>query len=211
MHGVLPLRAIAVALQDNRVCVYSPVPHAGTEAMEQLRNMGEPILLAPNAYHTLGLPAHARTFERAAIVASSQAFNRIKNKTKLPIQDLRLLEAYLPLHVSILQPPELRSGEVWLSIREQDRRTWVIGDAFLNFPRLPTSPLGFALKLLRMGPGLAISATFRFLLTDRRIYRDWLLEKVAEEKPTTLIPCHGEVLRDDTLPTTIERLVQQRL
>lgn len=123
-HGMLPLRAVAVELGENRVCVYSPVPHAGSAAMDRLRELGDPILLAPNAYHTLGLPSHLRVFERAAVVASDRAFARIKKKTRLSILDLRLLEANLPAHVSLLQPPDLRNGEVWLSVRDANRCAW---------------------------------------------------------------------------------------
>jgi hypothetical protein len=210
-HGVLPLRAAAIQLPGRRVCVYSPVPHAGAGAMDQLRAMGSPILLAPNAFHTLGLPEHARAFEAAPILASDRAFGRIKRKTRLTVEDLRLLEANLSPHVSILQPPDLRTGEVWLSIREASVRAWIVCDAFINFPRLPAMPLGLGLKLLRMGPGIAISATFKLLLKDRRGYREWLLAKIAEERPTMLIPCHGQVAEDDELPATLERVVKSRL
>lgn len=211
MRGALPLRAVALALGDDRVCVYSPVPNAGAAAMDQLRAMGNPILLAPNAYHTLGLPGHANALEHAAVVASDRAFDRIKKKTKLSVQDLRLLDANLPPHVSILQPPHLRNGEVWLSIREANRHVWVVGDAFLNFSRLPVTSLGLALKLMRMGPGLAIGLTFKVLIKDRRGYRDWLLTKIAEERPTMLIPCHGELSMDDHLPEQLQALVKRRL
>lgn len=86
-----------------------------------------------------------------------------------------------------------------------------VGDAFLNFPRLPGTAVGLGLKLLRMGPNLAIGTTFKLFVKDRRAYRDWLLAKIAEDKPTILIPCHGEVLVDDALPTRLEHLVRQRL
>lgn len=210
-HGALPLRAVAMDLGDKRVCVYSPVPHAGSAAMDQLRAMGRPVLLAPNAYHTLGLPAHAAAFEDAAVVASDGAFRRIKQKTKLSVEDLRLLEAHLPPHMSLLQPPGLRNGEVWISIRDADSAAWVVCDAFLNFPRLPATAFGLVMRLMRMGPGLAIGAIFKLMAKDRRGYREWLLAKIAEERPTRIIPCHGEVLVDDALPARLERLVRERL
>ena len=72
MHGPIPLRAVAVELPDKRVCVYSPIPKAGAAAMDQLRAIGDPILLAPNAYHTLGLPEHATAFAEAPVVASDR-------------------------------------------------------------------------------------------------------------------------------------------
>jgi hypothetical protein len=211
MHGALPLRAVAVALPDNHVVVYSPVPHAGAAAMDQLQAIGKPILLAPNAYHTLGLRDHAAAFEAAPVVASDRAFRRIKDKTKLSVEDLRLLEADLPPHMSLLQPPDLRNGEVWLSIRDANRCVWIVCDAFIHFSRLPASAIGLGLRLLRMGPGIAIGTTFKMLVKDRRAYREWLLAKIAEEQPTMLIPCHGQVVDDDQLPARLERLVKSRL
>jgi hypothetical protein len=166
---------------------------------------------APNAYHTLGLPEHAQAFEDAPLVASDRAFRRIKSKTKLSVEDLRLLEANLPPHMSLLQPPDLRSGEVWLSIRDAGRCAWIVCDAFVNLSRLPATPVGLALKFLRMGPGIAIGATFKLLMQDRRAYREWLLEKIAEERPTMLIPCHGQVVDDEQLPVRLERLVRHRI
>ena len=211
-HGAIPLRAVAVALGDDRVCVYSPVPRAGEAAMNQLRAMGRPIFLAPNAYHTLGLTKHVAAFDDAPVVASDRAYQRIKRKTKLSVEDPRLLEAHLPSHVSLLQPPDLRNGEVWLSVRDTNRCAWIVCDGFLNLPHLPGNAMGLALRLLRMGPGLSISATFKFLLMkDRRAYRDWLLAKIAADRPTLLIPSHGELIDDDQLPDQLERLVRQRL
>lgn len=209
-HGAIPLRAVAVALGDDRVCVYSPIPRAGEPAMNQLRAIGRPILLAPNAYHTLGLPEHAAAFDGAPVIASDLAYQRIKRKTQLSVEDPRLLQAHLPSHVSLLQPPDLRNGEVWLSVRDATRCAWIVCDGFLNLPRLPGSVMGFALRLMRMGPGLSIGATFKLLMKDRRAYREWLLAKIAEDRPTMLIPSHGDLIDDEQLPERLERLVRQR-
>src|SRR5688572_31057931 len=69
-HGPLPLRAVAVQLHAGSVCVYSPVPHMGEPALRQLGAWGKPLLLAPNAFHTLGLPEHAAAFGNAQVIAS---------------------------------------------------------------------------------------------------------------------------------------------
>jgi hypothetical protein len=210
-RGPMPLRAVAVQLQDNRTCVYSPVPRAGEAALDELRSIGEPIFLAPNAFHTLGLREHANAFPKAAVVTSNGAFGRVKKKTKLPIQDFRLLDANLPAHISTLQLPHVRSGEVWLSIRDEARRAWVVCDAFVNLQSLQGGAMSLVAKLMRMGPGLSIPMTFKLLLTHRRAYREWLLTKIAEDCPTILIPCHGQVLTDDELPSRLERLVREKL
>jgi hypothetical protein len=209
-HGALSLRAVAVALGNERVCVYSPVPRAGEAALEQLRAFGRPILFAPNAYHTLGLREHSAAFPEAPIVVSDRAFVRVKRKTQLSLQDLRLLAAWLPAHIALLEPPGVGNGEAWLSVRAADRCTWIVGDAFVNLPHLPSGVLGLVARALRVGPGLAISATFKYLAKDRRAYREWLLAQIAADRPTRLVPCHGEVLEDDRLPERLAALVRQR-
>jgi hypothetical protein len=210
-HGPVPLRAVAVQLEERHVCVYSPVPKAGAAALQELGTLGKPVLLAPNAFHTLGLRGHIDAFPDAAVVASDEAFIRIKNKTKLPIEDLRLLEAKLPQHISLVQVPDVRGGEVWLSVRDAGRCAWIVGDAFLNLTQLPRAPMRWGMKLLRMGPGLAIGTTFKLFIKERAAYREWLLAKIAEERPTMLIPCHGQVLDDEQLPVRLERLVRHRI
>lgn len=209
-HGRVPLRAVAVRLEARRVCVYSPLPNPSAEALEELASLGEPILVAPNAYHTLGLSAHADRFRDAPLVASDAAFGRIRHKTRLSIQGLRLLEAHLPSHVSLAVLPDVRNGEVWLSVREADRCAWIVGDAFLNLEKL-SGVFGVGLRLLRMGPGPSISATFKLLIKDKKSYREWLLARIGEDRPTTLIPCHGRILSDEHLAKRLETLVKRRL
>lgn len=209
-HGAVPLRTVAMRLEEERVAVYSPMPHAAPAALEELGQLGKPILLAPNAYHTLGLAGHARHFDEAPIVASDRAYARIRTKTKLAGQPLRLLEAYLPSNVSAIALPDARNGEVWLSVQHDDARAWIVGDAFLNFPKKLPGLIGMAMSLVSAGPGLAISTTFKFLVEDRHFYRDWLLERIERDRPTMLIPCHGKIIRDNALPQQLEALVKRR-
>lgn len=210
-HGLLPLRAVAVRLSEGTLCVYSPVPKVGQVALQELGALGTPTLLAPNRYHTLGLKEHAGAFPDAPIVASTQAAPRVRKKTGLRIRELDALKQELPAHITLLQCPAARSGEVWLSIRGARHRVWVVADAFLNFERLSSGPAGLLLKALRMGPGLSIGSTWTWLLKNRSAYRDWLLTKIGEERPTVLVPSHGRIVVDDALPTRLEQLVRERL
>lgn len=208
--GAFPLRAVAIRLAEGCVAVYSPLPRPAPAALDELAQMGKPILIAPNAYHTLGLTGHAQRFGDAPIVTSDRAYARIRTKTKLAGQPLRLLEAYLPSNVAVLTLPDVRNGEVWLSIQQDGVRAWVVGDAFLNMSKKLAGLYGVAMSLMRAGPGLAVSTTFQFLVEDRAFYRDWLLEQIERERPTILVPCHGEIIRDESLPQQLEALVKRR-
>jgi hypothetical protein len=208
--GAFPLRTVAVRLAEGRVAVYSPIRHAAPAALDELADIGKPILIAPNAYHTLGLAGHAQRFDDAPIVTSDRAYARIRTKTKLAGQPLRLLQAYLPSNVTVLTVPDVRNGEVWLSIEQGGTRAWVVCDTFLNMTKKLPGLYGIAMSLMQAGPGLAISSTFKFLVEDRAFYRDWVLEQIERERPTMLIPCHGKIIRDESLPQQLEALVKRR-
>jgi hypothetical protein len=210
-HGPLPLRAVAVQLHAGSVCVYSPVPHVGEPALRQLGSWGKPLLLAPNAFHTLGLPEHAAAFGNTQVIASKRAARRIERKTQLDVQDLDVLRNQLGADVSLLELPPVRSGEVWLSVQRNGRCAWIVCDGFLNIARAPSGALGVFIKLMRMGPGLSISSTFRWMVKNRQHYRNWLLQRIAEDRPTMLIPSHGQIIVDPDLPTRLERLTRERL
>lgn len=210
-NGPVSLRAVAVDLGSGSVCVYSPVPKAGQNALQFLSSIGTPILLAPNAFHTLGLPEHAAAFADAKVVASGRASGRIHKKTGLVVHDLNALRQRLPAHVAILELPPIRNGEVWLSVRSGGHCAWIVCDGFLNLHRTPSGAFGMLLKVLRMGPGLSISATFKWMLKNRAEYRDWLLAQIERDRPTILIPSHGQNINDPNLPARLRDLVHARL
>jgi hypothetical protein len=210
-NGPVSLRAVAVELGSGSVCVYSPVPHAGQSALQFLSSLGAPLLLAPNAFHTLGLPEHAAAFADAKVVASDRASGRIRKKTGLPVHDLNTLRARLPAHVALLELPPIRNGEVWLSVRSANTCAWIVCDGFVNLQRTPPGALGMLLKLFRLAPGLSISATFKWMLKDHAAYRNWLLAQIERDKPTVLIPSHGQIINDPNLPTRLADLVRARL
>jgi hypothetical protein len=116
----------------------------------------------------------------------------------------------LPANLSLLVPPATRAGELWLSFDSPAGRAWTVGDAFFNIARTPRTPIGFLLWLLGISPGLRVGASFRWLVRDRGAYRRWLLDTIAAQRPTTLIPCHGDILTDPQLPDRLQRLVERR-
>lgn len=191
--------------------MYSPVPHVGGPALRQLGSWGKPVLLAPNAFHTLGLVEHAAAFSNTQVVASKRAAPRIKHKTALDVEGLDVLTARLSTDVAVLELPPVRNGEVWLSVRRNGKCAWIVCDGFLNIVRPPAGALGVFVKLMRMGPGLSISSTFRWMLKNRQQYREWLLARIAEDRPTVLVPCHGQIIDDPDMPARLERLTRDRL
>lgn len=205
----VPLRSVGFRLADGRLAVYSPILGLGEDAHRTLKALGEPALLvAPNHYHHLGLAEYATAYPQSGIVGSSRAVRRLQTRCRHPVEDEERLRQALPSNVSVLVPPGTRTGEMWLSVAGAAGRAWIVGDAFFNIARTPRSLIGLVLKVLRICPGLRIGDSFRWLVKDRRSYRAWLLETLAAERPTILIPCHGDIVVDDALPDRLESLTR---
>jgi hypothetical protein len=208
----VPLRATAFRLEDGSLGVYSPLRGLGEAAHGELAARGEPrLLVAPNHYHNLGLGEHARRYPRATVVASATAVPRLVGKTKLSVRDRAAIELPLPAGGSWLAPPAMRNGELWISLPAADGTAWLVGDGFFNIARTPPTPMGALLRLLGIGAGLRIGASYKWFIGDRPAYRRWLLEAIDRERPSTLIPCHGDVLTDPELPSRLRRLVESRI
>jgi hypothetical protein len=105
----------------------------------------------------------------------------------------------------------MRNGEIWISLPTADGTAWLVGDGFFNIARTPRTPVGALLRLLGISSGLRIGTSYKWFVGDNSAYRQWLLETIERERPTTLIPCHGDVLTDPQLPSRLRRLVESRL
>jgi hypothetical protein len=207
----VPLRAVALRLADGRLAVNSPLPRLADGAHRELAAIGAPaFLIAPNHFHNLGLREYVTAHPAAAVVASPTAAPRVRRQCGHDVTDLAQLRAALPAHMSVLLPPGTRAGELWISIASPTGRVWTVGDAFFNIARTPRTPMGLLLRLLGISAGLRIGASFRWLVRDRPRYKKWLIDTIAAERPTTLVPCHGEILTDATLPERLHQIVERR-
>jgi hypothetical protein len=211
LQGV-PLRSTAVALGEGRVAVYSPLPVMEAGGHAELARIGRPtFLVAPNHFHNGGLAGHAAAHPGVEIVATATAVPRLRRRCRRAVADPSRLGAILPAGVALLVPPSTRAGELWLCVQGAAGRAWLVADAFFNIARTPRTPMGLLLRLLGISPGLRIGTSFRWLIRDRAVYRDWLLATLRERPPTTLIPCHGDILHAPDLPDRLARLAAARL
>ncbi len=203
-----PLRSVAVALGDGRLAIYSPLRGLGDQAHAELAALGRPaFLIAPNHFHNQGLAEHAARHPGVVVVAAAAAIPRLTRRCRMPVEDTTAL----PPPLSVLVPPATRNGELWLQVETPRARAWIVGDGFFNLARVPRSPIGLLIWALGIAPGLRIGSSFRWLIRDRAHYRRWLLDTLATHPPTTLVPCHGEILHDPALPDRLRRLTTSRL
>jgi glyoxylase-like metal-dependent hydrolase (beta-lactamase superfamily II) len=208
-----PLRTTALRLRDGGTLLISPSRHLGEEAHGQLRALGEPrFLLAPNHFHHLGLGEHLSRYPAATVVASGVARPRLSARVSAQVGELAPLRAALPAHAELLEPPGLKNGEVWLSVRTRRGLALVVSDAFFNLPQHVGGLIGLFCRLTGVTAGLRIGGTFLLVgIGDRPAYRTWLKARLEAAPPRILVPGHGEVVEDEGLGQRLLELATRRL
>ena len=207
-------RMVAFLSKNNKPLLVGPGARLIGTLPPELAQAGDPQLaLLPNSYHWMGFDAWKVKYPHMKAVAAAGAIPRLKKKGCQHVHSLDLFKKVLPDNISLLVPEGLRWGEVWLRCQHPEGITWIVCDSFFNYSRLSNKLRARTLqKLFKAAPGLKISALVKyFLMKDRKIYKHWLFEQLAKDQPTTLVPAHGEILRDPDLPQKIKELVQQRI
>ncbi len=208
------LRCVAVSLADGSLAIYSPLRKLGNAAHQSLAELGKPALLvAPNHFHYLGLREYLdRHGPDCRTVCSEVASPRIAARSRCQLHPLSALTERLPEHIEVLEPPGLKTGEVWLRIRTGEGMAWVVSDAFFTLARVPRGAMGWFCRLTGTAPGIRIGRTFTTLAVARGgAYRDWLVQAIDRDRPAILIPSHGEIISDAELPSRLRELARQRL
>lgn len=198
------LNTLAVELGGGELGIVSPSRRLGDEAHEALREIGRPtLLIAPNHFHWLGLAEWHERYSGIRIVASHAAKPRVEDKTKLKID---IAEGTIGDGVQTVVPPGTKNGELW--VRRGD--ALIVGDAWFNAPT-PEGTFGFVFRALRVTPGLQVSRTWTTLgLSNKRAYRDFVVQSIGDSRPDMIVPCHGEPLTGAAVEEAIE-MVKERV
>lgn len=206
-------RCLLLKVSDKKFLVYSPGDKTTAELAKQIIPAGsELFLLEPNVYHNLGLSVWMEVFPNSKPVAAIAAIDRLERKTGIRSENLDSLKTVLPNHISVIELPYNKIGEVWLDVQVPGERIWAVCDAIFNFSSLPGGLMGFFMKLNRMGPGIEMSRMYQYLGTsNKNKYGEWLLKELSEKKPTQLIPLHGEIYKKQDLVQKLELLAKSRL
>lgn len=188
------LRCSAIVLRDQSICLFSPVSGLYSVVIESLEPIGKvKFLLAPNHYHNKGLNEYAQAFLDASFCAPQVAISRLQKVTELEFQTLEKLEALLPKDVSFLVPEGLKTGEVWLRIKTSAATAWLVVDAFAG-SKSADQP-----ELLKTFPNYGVG--------DKKAYATWVRNQIEKDQPEILVPCHGSVIRSNSLPEQLNQLV----
>ncbi len=193
------LRCTALRLSDGSLCLYSPVLGLGEEAEANLDALGGvAYLLAPNHYHHKGLNEYALAFPEAKNVCFDGAQARLEEQTGLTFEGLERLETLLPDGCDFAEPDGLKTGEVWLVVKTEQERLWIVCDSFKG-------PKG---KVGHVGQTVDMLGTFQtYGIKDKKVYTAWLQGRSAADEPTMVIPCHGSIVRSEYLAEDVTSLL----
>jgi hypothetical protein len=206
------LNMILVDLGNRDLLVYSPT-WFGEGTFEKVDAIGTPrVLFAPNHFHHVSLPRYRKRYPDAVPVTSPAARPRLTKKGHEGLRDLADVASLLPSSARFLACEGTKAGETFFSLESGSERTWVLADAFFNVERPVTGVGGVVLRTLKTIPGLCLGQTFPWLaLRDRRAYLAWLAAQLDMEKPTRIVPCHGDAIARPSLAEELSRLAHQRL
>lgn len=207
---------VAIEISPREFVVISPGAPLLAAWHEQFPQATQLHLLFPNGYHHMGVNAWLEDFPNAKLYASTAAIKQLKQKGfgQAPIKDIEHNSMPLPKDYYLRLPPGHRAGDVWIGKQSSETGgLWITCDSFLNYERLSNQPMARLLqRCLGAAPGLKISQVVKwFILNDRQRFKHWALQQLMHDKPTTLIPSHGEIKTSDTLFTQLEVLLKSRL
>jgi hypothetical protein len=201
--------ALAVGI-DGGLMVVTPPRRAGEGAFEALARYG-PVraLVAPNAFHHMGLAEWHARFPQAAVFAPAQAVQRVQRQSGVPgIRPVAEAAALLGPHVDVVDMPHYKTGVVLVRVRSPRGLVWFVTDVVLNLPRLPDHPVPRLLfRFSRSAPGLRFNNIAPlFMVQDKAALKRWLAKEAAAGPPSWLLPCHGDIVDLTAKPETLARL-----
>ncbi len=204
------LRTTVLRLTDDSLALFSPTRGLQT-LIAELGSVS--MLVAPNHFHHLGLASYAERWPDATIVCSSQAAKRLSKKSAIQnFQSLDALRALLPAHASVLEAPSLRTGEILLRVETELGVAWAVSDAFFNLAAHPRGMAGLVCRATRTSKGMRIGRTFTGLaVQDKQTYGAWLRQQLDADRPTLLLPGHGEVQRGSDVYPLLDGETRARL
>ncbi|HVN35314.1 MAG TPA: hypothetical protein VMU96_08670 [Casimicrobiaceae bacterium] len=180
------------------VVVVSPPCRVAESVFGDLARYG-PVraLVAPNAFHHLGIPEWKARFPDAAIFAPAQSIARVERQTSLAgIHPVAEAGSITGPALELIDMPHYKTGEVLVRITTERGIVWYVTDVIMNMPELPRHPIA---KLVFRASGSAPGPRFNniaplFMMRDRAALRRWLCEEFRRAPPTWMIAAHGDIV-----------------
>lgn len=197
--------AIAVGTGDGLV-VISPPCRVSEGVFDDLAQFG-PVcaLVAPNAYHHMGLVNWRERFPAARLFAPAQAIERVGKQTGLAgLEPVSAAGPLLGERIELVDLPHCKTGETLVCVQSGRGLVWFVADVVTNMPSLPDHPIAkWIFKFSGSAPGLKFNNLAGLIMVrDKPALKRLLAAKLAADVPSWLIPSHGDPvdLQADPLP-----------
>jgi hypothetical protein len=194
-----PGEAFSLAIGgEGGLIVVSPPANPSERTFTELEARGKvKALVAPNAFHTMGIAPFKARFPDAQVFAAAQSIARVEKKSQVggikPVADSRDVTGP---NVDLLDIPHFKTGEVLVRARSGSEVAWYVTDVIMNMPVAPGGPIGLLFKWTGSAPGLRLNGLAPwFMMKDKMGVRRWLREEAEKQPPTLLIPAHGDVVK----------------
>ncbi len=203
------LNMLTLNLPNQGLLVYSPT-WLGEGTFEALETLGEVrVIVAPNHFHHLSIKRFRARYPNALVVSAEGALPRLTKQGHDKVLPLSAAEKFLPEGAHFVCPDGTKNGECWLSVRGNDGQTWLVGDAWFHVQRPIQGFMRFFLSITKTGPGLLVGRTYKLLgIRDRDAYLAFTKDALSREKPTAIVPCHGDPIRSEGGVSASERALQ---
>jgi hypothetical protein len=192
---------------DGGLAIISPPCNSPEGSFAQIEKIG-PVraIVAPNAFHNLGLASWKERFPDAALFAPAQSIPRVEKKSGVagvkPLADAKKGD------LELVDMPHYKTGEVLVRFNEKKEHVWYLTDVVMNMAELPNSfPFKYIFKWTGSAPGLRPNGiASRFMMKDRHAVYRWMRSEVEKKSPTVLIPCHGRAVEENAGERLLEIL-----
>lgn len=189
--------ALALTVEGGTVLV-SPPCNVAEAVFAELEARG-PIraLVAPNAYHSMGLVPWKARHPDVPIFAPVQSIARLEKTTKLSgIRPIAEATGLLGDQVELVDMPHYKTGEALVRWRASGGWAWFLTDVAFAAPELPKGPFGWVMKWTNSGPGFRRNAIASwFMIKDKQALYGWIQEQAEKTPPSLVVPCHGELVK----------------
>ena len=189
---------LAFAGADGGMVVVSPSCNPSDALFADLESRG-PVraLVAPNAFHHLGLGPWKARYPDAPIFAPAQSVARIEKQSKLSgIRPLAEAAKIAGDRVELVDMPHYKTGEVLVRWPIEGGWAWYLTDVAMNLTQRVDGLFGMIFRWTRSTPGFRRNAIAgMFMIKDKRALYTWLAEQAEKTPPKLLVMCHGEHLR----------------
>ncbi len=179
--------------KGDELVVVSPHTRPSASELDALKEHGRvSALVANNKWHHLGQAAWRKHFPEAKSYAPTAAAEKLLKKAPdipfRPLSELSLGEG------ARCESPAGMPGETFLSIptKKGAGAVWYAGDLLTNIPSLPPPPVSWLFKWTDSAPGFRLfKPAIWTLVKDKKTLRSWMLDRLASEPPSSVVPAHG--------------------